>query len=492
MQVIPAIDILDGRVVRLQQGDFIRSQDFGNDPLAVAKMYASQGASTLHLVNLSGAKNGMLEEPFFKVVKSISEGTSLALQVGGGIRSLQDIYSLLSCGVSRIILGTILFTDPQLVQSALMLFGANRFIAALDVRNNEIQIKGWQENSGIPLYEGIKRIKSLGIVSILVTDISRDGMEQGPNTDMYKKIRKNYPELFITASGGVRNAKDIRDLRSAGCSFAVVGKALLAQQVRLSILLRAENDLAIRIIPCLDIAGGRTVKGTRFQQLRDAGDPVELAIRYCEEGADELVFLDIRATLDDRETVFKLVARVAEAVNIPFTVGGGIRCVEDATQLLEAGADKVAINSAAVDRPQLLSEIAQQLGKANTVCAIDARRKGDSWVVLTKGGTEETDKDAIVWAVEAAQRGAGELLITSFDRDGTGAGFDTQLLSRIKERVPVPIIASGGAGTLRDFVDAVDTGRADALLAASVFHFRTFSITDVKSALREASFPIRP
>ncbi|MCK9324799.1 MAG: imidazole glycerol phosphate synthase subunit HisF [Bacteroidales bacterium] len=256
-------------------------------------------------------------------------------------------------------------------------------------------------------------------------------------------------------------------------------------------MLRAENDLAIRIIPCLDIARGRTVKGTKFQNLRDAGDPVELSARYCAEGADELVFLDISATTEERETVFDLAARVAEAVNIPFTIGGGIRCVGDAKRLLEAGADKVSVNSAAVKRPELLSEIAEQLGRANTVCAIDARRKGDSWVVLVKGGSEETKKDAIAWAEEAAQRGAGELLVTSFDRDGTGEGFDTELLSCLKERVNVPVIASGGAGTLRDFVDAAALGRADALLAASVFHFQTFSIADVKRALRDASFPVR-
>jgi len=491
MQVIPAIDVLNGRVVRLQQGDFARSQDYGDDPASVATLYASQGATALHIVNLSGAKNEALEVSFLETVESIAQRTKLSLQVGGGIRSLQDIYALCSAGAKKIVLGTALFTNPDLVKNAVLLFGADRVVAALDVQNNEIRIKGWQEGSGIPLYDGIKQVNALGIRTLLITDINRDGMEQGPNAALYKKIKKNYPELSITASGGVRNAKDIRELRNAGCSFAVVGKALLSKQVCLPELLRAENDLAIRIIPCLDIARGRTVKGTKFQNLRDAGDPVELSARYCAEGADELVFLDISATTEERETVFDLAARVAEAVNIPFTIGGGIRCVGDAKRLLEAGADKVSVNSAAVKRPELLSEIAEQLGRANTVCAIDARRKGDSWVVLVKGGSEETKKDAIAWAEEAAQRGAGELLVTSFDRDGTGEGFDTELLSCLKERVNVPVIASGGAGTLRDFVDAAALGRADALLAASVFHFQTFSIADVKRALRDASFPVR-
>ncbi len=491
MQIIPAIDVLDGRIVRLEQGDFTRSTDFGSDPVALSESYASQGAKTLHLVNLSGAKNGKLEQSFLEVVQRITKCTQLSLQVGGGIRSIQDIYKVFSAGASRVVLGTILFTNPELVRNAVLLFGSERFIAALDAKENEIQINGWQEGSGVPLYKGISQMKSFGIRSVLITDISKDGMEQGPNRAIYKKIRKNFPKLTVTASGGVRNSSDIRTLRDAGCQSAVVGKSLVSGQVQFTELCQSQSDLAIRIVPCLDVKGGRTVKGTKFQNLRDAGDPVELAVRYCEEGADELVFLDISATREDKLTVFELAARVAEAINIPFTIGGGIRSVEDARRLLRAGADKVSINSAAVQRPELLSEIAKQLGRANTVCAIDARKKGESWVVLTKGGTEETQRDAIEWAVEAVERGAGELLVTSFDRDGTGDGFDTDLLARIKRRVNVPVIASGGAGSLQDFVDAVAEGKANALLAASVFHFKQLSIADVKRALRDASFPDR-
>jgi len=492
MQVIPAIDVLDGRVVRLQQGDFARTTDFDSDPFALAESYASQGAKGLHLVNLSGARDEQMQQSFLDLVQRITRRTQLSLQVGGGIRSIQDIYALLSVGASRIVLGTVLFTDSELVKSALLLFGSERFIAALDVQSNKIRIRGWKESSGMSLYEGIKQVKSFGINSVLITDINRDGMEQGPNTVLYKIIRKNYPRLNITASGGIRDAGDIRTLRDAGCTSAVVGKSLISGQVQFAELCLAQSDLAVCIIPCLDVMGGRTVKGTKFQDLRDAGDPVELARRYCEEGADELVFLDISATREERETVFDLARRVAEAVNIPFTIGGGIRSVEDARCLLEAGADKVSINSAAVARPELLSEMAKQLGRANTVCAIDARRKGDSWVVLVKGGTEETERDAIEWAKEAVERGAGELLVTSFDRDGTGAGFDTELLACIKQAVNVPIIASGGAGSLQDFVDAAKDGNADAILAASVFHFRKFTISNVKSALKDASFPVRP
>ncbi|MDD5751807.1 MAG: HisA/HisF-related TIM barrel protein, partial [Candidatus Peribacteraceae bacterium] len=230
---------------------------------------------------------------------------------------------------------------------------------------------------------------------------------------------------------------------------------------------------------------------TNFGDLRDAGDPAALARRYSDEGADELVFLDITATSEDRKTVIDLVSKVADAVNIPFTIGGGVRGVADVRALLAAGADKVAVNSAAVRNPQLLADIADEIGRANIVCAIDARRKDGSWRVLVRGGREDTGIDAVCWAQEAVGRGAGELLVTSFDQDGTGGGFDTDLLSRIKEKVSVPVVASGGGGSLDTFVDAVRIGRADAVLAASIFHFGTFSICEVKKALSKASFPVR-
>jgi cyclase len=249
--------------------------------------------------------------------------------------------------------------------------------------------------------------------------------------------------------------------------------------------------LAVRVIPCLDVTEGRVVKGTNFQNLRDAGDPVELAKRYCDEGADELVFLDITATSDGRRSAAELASRVADAVNVPFTIGGGVRSVADARRLLEAGADKVTVNSAAVADPSLLEDMARQLGTANTVCAIDARRRGDGWMVLVRGGRDETGIDAVAWAAEAVRRGAGELLVTSHDRDGTAAGFDTALLARIKLSAPAPLIASGGGGSLASFVAAVREGKADAVLAASVFHFGVFSIGAVKTALHNASLPVR-
>ena len=498
MQVIPAIDVLDGKTVRLAQGDFTRKTTWEDDPLTIAKRYKEDGARRIHLVNLSGAKEEKIDSSFLQLIRSIITETGLSVQTGGGIRSLKDIQALLEAGAGQIVIGTLIFTNPDVISNAIALFGNNRFVAALDVWRDEIKIQGWREGTNVKLNDALQLIVQMGIGTALITNIECDGMESGPNLRLYKNVQSKFPSVRVIASGGIRGGGDIRALRSQGCDAAVVGKSLLNGATSFPELLKAaSSDLAVRIIPCLDVKNGRVVKGTSFQNLRDAGDPVELAKRYCYEGADELVFLDITATSDDREMVYKLASRVADNVNIPFTMGGGIRSVKDARRLLEAGADKVSVNSAAVKRPELLSEMAEQLGSANTVCAIDAKRKDchpepvEGWTVLVRGGREDTGRDAIEWAKDAVYRGAGELLVTSYDRDGTGEGFDTELLRTIKELVSVPIIASGGAGSLQTFVDAVQDGKADAVLAASVFHFGTFCIRDVKEVLQKASFPIR-
>lgn len=516
MHIIPAIDVLDGNVVRLRQGDFARVTTYGDDPLRFAREYRKAGATKLHLVNLSGAKSEGIDESFRTLLRSITSETQMELQVGGGMRTVKDVQAMLDAGAAKVVIGTMLFKNPAAVRAAVNLFGADRVIAALDVQGEEVKIHGWQTGSGVDLFTACRLAEEIGIGEILVTDISLDGMSQGPSMQLYERLTKSFPLLSIIASGGVRSADDITALARAGLGGVVVGKALLDGSLPVSILsdnasaktaqpIKPANrsTLAVRIIPCLDVTGGRVVKGTSFQNLRDAGNPIELAKRYCEEGADELVFLDITATSDNRETTYELAARVADAINIPFTIGGGIRSVDDARRILEAGADKVTVNSAAVKNPSLLADMAEQLGRANTVCAIDAKRKGKSWpagrssrtsegwTVLVRGGRDDTNIDAIAWAEEAVRLGAGELLVTSFDRDGTGEGFDTDLLSEIKQRVSVPVIASGGAGSLDSFVKAVSRGKADAVLAATVFHFGTFSIRDVKLALQAASVPVR-
>ncbi|MFN4299758.1 MAG: imidazole glycerol phosphate synthase subunit HisF [Thermaurantimonas sp.] len=249
--------------------------------------------------------------------------------------------------------------------------------------------------------------------------------------------------------------------------------------------------LAKRIIPCLDIKDGRTVKGTNFVNLRDAGDPVELAALYARQGADELVFLDITATVEGRSTFASLVARIAEVLDIPFTVGGGIRTAADVEALLAAGADKVSVNSAAVRRPQLLDELAANFGSQCVVLAIDAGSVGDTWQVYLDGGRTPTELSALVWAQEAVQRGAGEILLTSMDHDGTRSGFAIELTAAISEAVPVPVIASGGAGRIEHFAEVFTQGKADAALAAGIFHFGDVSIPDLKQYLHLQNIPVR-
>ena len=250
-----------------------------------------------------------------------------------------------------------------------------------------------------------------------------------------------------------------------------------------------------RVIPCLDVTEGRVVKGTNFVELRDAGDPVELAARYDAEGADELVFLDITASSDNRDTTVDMVYRVAEQVYIPFTVGGGIRSLEDARRMLRAGADKVSVNTAAVQRPELIGEIAAEFGSQCVVCAIDAKRRDDgdpAFEVYLHGGRTPTGIDAVAWAERAVELGAGEILLTSMDRDGTRIGFDNELTRTISDAVSVPVIASGGVGTLDHLVDGVVDGGADAVLAASIFHFREHSVADAKRSMLDAGITVRP
>ncbi len=249
--------------------------------------------------------------------------------------------------------------------------------------------------------------------------------------------------------------------------------------------------LAVRVIPCLDVTAGRVVKGINFVDLRDAGDPVELAAAYDAEGADELVFLDITASSDDRETIYDVVRATADQVFIPLTVGGGVRSVEDARRLLLAGADKVAFNTAAIARPELLTEAAAAFGSQCVVVAIDARRRDAGWEVTSHGGRRPANLDAVAWAAEAAWLGAGEILLTSMDRDGTRRGFDIDLLAAVTDAVNIPVIASGGAGTARDMVDAVTRGGASAVLAASIFHFGELRIDDVKETMAAADIPVR-
>lgn len=250
--------------------------------------------------------------------------------------------------------------------------------------------------------------------------------------------------------------------------------------------------LAKRIIPCLDIKNGRTVKGTNFLQLRDAGDPVELAIRYCQEGADELVFLDITATVEKRKTLSELVNKIAHHINIPFTVGGGISSVQDVNLLLQNGADKISVNTSAFKTPQLLDQLAKEFGSQCIVLAIDTKKEEDEeWYVYLNGGRTRTEKKCIDWAKEAVERGVGEILLTSMNNDGTKNGYALDITKLLSTTLSVPVIASGGAGTMHHFSDVFNLACADAALAASIFHFKEISIPELKRYLQEQKITVR-
>ena len=257
--------------------------------------------------------------------------------------------------------------------------------------------------------------------------------------------------------------------------------------------------LAKRIIPCLDVTGGRVVKGVNFVELRDAGDPVEIAARYNDQGADELTFLDITATSDDRDLILPIIEAVASQVFIPLTVGGGVRTVEDVRRLLNAGADKTSFNSAAIANPQVIRDASARYGSQCIVVAIDAKRRygsdlldrGEGWDVYSHGGRKNTGLDAVAWARQMAEFGAGEILLTSMDRDGTKAGFDLELTRAVSDAVDVPVIASGGVGTLDDLADGIQKGHADAVLAASIFHYGEYTVAQAKARMAERGIPVR-
>jgi len=297
----------------------------------------------------------------------------------------------------------------------------------------------------------------------------------------------------LIASGGVSDQQDIDQLNDAGLSGVIVGKAIYEGRLGNSYPLRLnapKGGLAKRIIPCLDIRDGRTVKGVNFVDIRDAGDPVELAIRYAEEGADELVFLDITATIEGRKTFPLLAKRIAKVLNIPFTVGGGISTYEDAETLLEAGADKISLNSAAVNHPEIIDRLARSFGNQFVVLAIDAKQTL-GWEVHTHGGRVPAGKDLFEWAHEGQERGCGEILFTSINHDGTKNGFANEALAQLSGQLTIPIIASGGAGKPEHFLDAFEKGKADAALAASVFHFGEIPIPELKRYLYNQGITVR-
>ena len=490
IELIPAIDLIGGQCVRLTKGDYDQKKVYNDNPLEVAKQFEKLGFKRLHVVDLDGAKSKHIVND--NVLKAITTNTSLTVDFGGGIKTEEDIEKAFTAGASMVTVGSIAVTNPELFMQWIEKYGADKLILGADVRNGKISINGWKEDSSEDLLPFLKKYIDRGVKYVLCTEISKDGTLQGPAIDLYKKVMAAYPQLHLIASGGVSCNEDIKRLETAGIPAVVFGKAFYEGRIKVEELeLHKNKGLAKRIIPCLDVKNGETVKGTNFVNLRSAGDPVELGKAYSDAGADELVFLDITASFEGRKTFTDMVTRVAAEINIPFTVGGGINELKDVDRLLNAGADKVSVNSAAIRNPELINEIANHYGSQVCVCAIDARLDPDGWHCYVKGGRERVELGLFDWAKEVADRGAGEILFTSMDHDGVKQGFANEALAQLAEEVSIPIIASGGAGKMEHFRDAFLLGKADAALAASVFHFGEISIPDLKKYLREEGINVR-
>lgn len=490
MQLIPSLDLLDGLVVRLTHGDFASPKVYGEPEAVLDALDVPRGAR-LHVVDLEASRSGRPVET--DIVRRLAR-RDLVVQVGGGIRSLDDARRWLDCGAERIVVGTVAADSPALLATLIDTFGARRIVPAVDLRDGVIRVAGWTRDAGASLRDVFARLESLGVAEALVTDIGRDGVLRGPSFALYRQLRA-LTSVRIIASGGVSTVSDVVSLsRLDNVSGCVIGKALLEGRIDLAeatARVTTPNAIPERIIPCLDVRDGRVVKGVAFTNIRDAGDPVACAMRYEEEGADELVILDISATDRREETAFETVRRVADSLFIPLTVGGGVKTVADFRALLRAGADRVAINTAAIRRPELIRECAEEFGVQAVVLSCDAKRVESRWLATVRSGKELTALDAVDWCRRAEELGAGEILLTSVDRDGTNSGFDVELLRAASAVLKIGVIASGGAGKLDDFRDAIESGGARAVLAASLFHDRVLTVGEVKHYLAAEGIPVR-
>lgn len=488
IELIPAIDIINGQCVRLTCGDYDAQTVYSKNPTDVAKHIESLGFKRLHVVDLDGAKSHHIVNEH--VLKDITSQTRLKVDFGGGIKTQEDIEKAFAAGAYMVTIGSVAVTQPELFVEWLNHYGAHRIILGADVRYGKISVNGWKQDSEIDLFAFLEQYINQGVTQVLCTDISKDGTLSGPAIELYADIMKRHPTLHLIASGGVSSTADIHNLAKAGIPSVVFGKAFYEGRIDTHSLF-IPKGITKRIIPCLDVKDDKTVKGTNFVNLRDAGDPVELGKSYSQAGADELVYLDITASAEGRNTFTEMVTRVASEINIPFTVGGGINTIDDVERLLYAGADKVSVNSAAIKNPQLINDITGKFGSQVCVCAIDAKYEEGQWNCYIKGGRERTSLTLYDWAREVEYRGAGEILFTSMNHDGVKDGFAIDALSHLSEILSIPIIASGGAGKPEHFSDVFKRGKADAALAASVFHFGEISIPELKQYLNSQHINVR-
>ena len=490
MKILPAIDILDGKCVRLTKGEFDSKKIYSSDPLAIAKKFEQQGAKMLHVVDLNAAKIGKPVNQ--ELILDIARAVGIPIEVGGGIRDIETARIYLNNGVEKIVVGTRVINDLTFLSSLINEFGRDRIVVAVETRKGKITTNGWQENTNKDYLDFAKELKILGVTEILFTDVDKDGNLTEPNFEAIEKLVG--VGFKVIASGGISDIESIKKLEKLGAYAVILGKALYENKIALEDVLREKkpiSNLTKRIIPCLDVKDGRVVKGVNFKNLIDAGDPVALGKFYSEAGADELVFLDITATQEDRKTLRRLVERIAREINIPFTVGGGIKNISDIRELLTVGADKISIGSIAVKNPAFVKEASEYFGSQCIVISVDAKKKDTRWEIYINGGRDATGIDAILFAKEMEKLGAGELLVNSLDRDGTKKGFDVDLLNSICKAVNIPVIASSGAGSKKDFLKALTIGKADAVLGASLFHSGEVAIRELKMYLKGKGIAIR-
>jgi cyclase len=500
LTLYPAIDLLGNKVVRLHKGDRSKATVYADDPGTIAAAFRRQGADWIHVVDLDAAFDGPPARQVAAIARIQAEAKGIPIQLGGGLRDAATIEQVLASGISRVLIGTAAVENRALLRDLVKKYGADRIAVAVDEVDGIVKVRGWVSGGGPQAEAFVRELGADGVRWFLHSAIQRDGTLQGPDIAALERVAAAAHPFGgkVICAGGIGTLDHLRTLLTRaipGVEGAVAGRSLYEKAFTVAegraALGGSSTGLAKRIIPCLDVKDGRVVKGVKFEALRDAGDPVEQAAAYDLAGADELAFLDISATEEARGTLAAMVERVATRIALPFLVGGGVRKPEDARTLLLAGADKVAVNSAALADPSLLEKAASYCGAQSVVIAIDAKREGTSWTVWSHGGKKPTGRDAIAWAQEAVSRGAGEVLLTSIDRDGTKSGYDLELTRAIADLVPVPVTASGGAGHLDDFPRAFLEGHAAAALAASLFHFGELTIAQVKQRCAEAGIPMR-
>jgi phosphoribosylformimino-5-aminoimidazole carboxamide ribotide isomerase len=494
MIIIPAIDIFDGKCVRLTQGDFGLSKTYNENPVAVAKEFERLGAQFLHIIDLEGAKE---RRPMNKeIILAIVKAVQIPVQVGGGIRSYDDAKVYLENGVARIILSSIIIENPKMLEKLVKEFGSSKIVFSLDIRNGQFASAGWKDLEKKSIADILEFIKTIRIKTIIVTDVAKDGMLEGPNLELMKQMLKE--KLEIITAGGVSSISDLLELKKIRIKSVIIGKALYEGKIDLQEALnftKLVSNLTKRIIPCLDVKDGKVVKGVRFRDHAVIGDIVELAKRYSDEGADELVFYDITASTEARTVSIDWVKKVSKVINIPFCVAGGITSVEDARKILQSGADKISINSPALENPDLINNLVKEFGSQAVVVGIDSLKEGDEYFVKQYTGdpdkTQSTKWLTFDWALEAQNRGAGEIVLNCMNQDGTRKGYDIDQLKVLSKLLTIPVVASGGAGSAEDFVKVFQETNVDAGLAASIFHSRKISILDLKNVLKENNIQIR-